>query len=451
MDILDKLTTSSPPKQTEDRVHDNNFVLNQLRNAVVSKNETPINLNDAVRTEEVTIQFENNSQVNTSLRNVEVGAGSVTFENGSFTISTDATADSHQALETANLGEYTAGLEAGIGLLIQKDTDPSGFAEWGYGGDGFSNELRWHLSSDGSYRFERVRDGVITTIPQSLWDTDTNQTVIHDENGNETGVVSGLDPLDGTGDSGTDIATPTLGLFGVDFVLYGGGGFAPWFVDLTTERKIKKIYPFVFHPTNEDIITQFNQPIFARIDNDGTAESDSLIVTERQFTKYGTSTAPSRGTPHIFDLEKTVDSPTALLALRRESKDTPTKLTFSELQFVIDNPVHTYFLVDPEITANNEDANWLRPRRDFNDNRVRNTETQIEVNEALTVDASTGISVESEIASASGSKNNVEADDETFDNSIFIRDKPLVLMAEPFADANNSTSQEGVINIEEQI
>jgi len=41
-----------------------------------------LNLNGAIRTEEVTVQFENNSQADTDLRNVRPGGDSVSFSGG---------------------------------------------------------------------------------------------------------------------------------------------------------------------------------------------------------------------------------------------------------------------------------------------------------------------------------------------------------------------------------
>jgi hypothetical protein len=448
MTLPENLNTSEPVEQDPAQVHDDNYVYNQIRDLLSSKFATPLDLNNAIRTEEVTIQFENNSQENTDLRNVRVGNGTITFANGVFTLETGADGAQAQAIETANIGEYSAGLPAGIGLEIEKDSDPSGFAEWGYGGDVFTDGFYWRLESDGSYKFVREKGGVKTNITRDLWEPTVDREIVTNENGVETGVVTGLDPLDGSADSGVDISTPVLGLFGVDFVLYGGGGFAPWHVDLTAQQEVEKVYPFVFHPTTENILEQFNQPIFARIDNDGTAESDSLTVTERQFTVFGSAASPQRGSQHVFDLNKTVSSPTCIIAIRRADPAGGTRLDILESVLQTDNDVHLWYLVDPDPVANNGDANWVQPQRDFAGNIASSTETSIEVNEALTVDAATGVALDGDIVEG-GNRNQTSPGTTSFRSSAFIRDRPVCIMAEPFAGANDSTTQEGIINVNE--
>jgi hypothetical protein len=414
---------------------------------------TPLNLNGAIRTEEVTVQFENNSQADTDLRNVRPGDGSVSFSGGAFTVATDADGSDAQAIETASIGEYAAGLPAAIGQQIQKESDPVGVAEWGYGGDAFDDELRWHLESDGTYAFERETGGVTTTIDQTLWDSGVSQEPVTDENGDATGVVTGRDPLDGTGDSGADIATPVLGLFGVDFVLYGGGGFAPWFVDLTTRGTVEKLYPFVFHPTAENVLTQFNQPVFARLSNDGTAEADSMRVTERQFSHFGTNAAPERGTPHCFDLTKTVSSPTCLVAVRRADAGGGTRLDLSDVAISVDTDAHVWFIVAPDVTSGGASGNWTQPVQDFAGSTVAESETAVEVNESLTVDASTGIAFDGSVVegtSGGGVPGASAAPNTTsFRSSPFIRDRPVAVMGEPVAGGSDVTSQQGIVTVTE--
>jgi len=451
MTLPESLNTSDPVQQDQDRVHDDNYVYNQIRNLLKKKFATPLDLNNAIRTEEVTIQFENNSQIDTDLRNVRPGTGSVTFSNGEFTINTTADGTSSQALETANIGEYAAGLPGGVGLYIQLDDNPIGFAEWGYGGNAFNDELRWHLSSDGSYRFDRVRSNTLTEIPQSKWSSDVTQETITDENDDVVGDITGLDAFDGSGNSSIDISTPFVGLFGVDFVLYGGGGFAPWVVDLTDNDRVEKAYPFVFRPRNESVLAQFNQPVFARLDNDGTATADSLVITERQFTQFGVGDQPERATQHCFNLSQTISAPSAITAIRREGPGVGTRLDLLNVNLTTDNPLHVWFLVDPDVTGNDADSNWQRPKRDFAGDLAPDSETQVEVNDSLTVDASTGVAIDGAITQGSANKNNITPESTDFRSSPFIRDRPVVVMAEPFADANDSTSQEGVVNIKEGI
>lgn len=409
----------------------------------------PLDLNGAVRVEEARIQFENNSVLDTDLRNFRPGTGDVVFTGGDYEITTTADGTSRQALETARLGKYNAGLPGAIGMLVGKMDDPVGYAEWGYGGEDFTNAMRWHLASDGTYRFDRVRGGVLTEIPRSLWSQSAGATTITDNNGDTTGEVIGLDPLDGTGDSGVEIATPFLGLFGMDFVLYGGGGVAPWVVDLTADGVVQKVYPFVFAPKRETVLTQFNQPIFGRLDNDGTATADSLTVTERQFTVFGKPSQEPRKTPHVFDLAKTAGTPTALYGIRRRNAGGPVPLNLNSMNVSVDSDAHIYFLVNPTITGGGGDANWGQPNYDYAGNTVSTAETTLEVNESLTVDASTGVPIEGGVALSGGGNTVVNAALSGLDNSLFIRDRPVVAMIEPRAGGNDVTSQEGIQTITE--
>jgi len=54
----------------------------EVRGALRDNFFTPLDLNNAIRTEEVTVQLENNSQADTDLRNVRPGDGSVNFSGG---------------------------------------------------------------------------------------------------------------------------------------------------------------------------------------------------------------------------------------------------------------------------------------------------------------------------------------------------------------------------------
>jgi formylglycine-generating enzyme required for sulfatase activity len=92
MPDIDGQTTAKPIAPSDDYVHDSEYLLNELKRLFQQEFTTPLNLNSAVRTEEVTIQFENNSQADTDLRNVRPGDGTVTFESGRFTVETTATA-----------------------------------------------------------------------------------------------------------------------------------------------------------------------------------------------------------------------------------------------------------------------------------------------------------------------------------------------------------------------
>jgi hypothetical protein len=220
-------------------------------------------------------------------------------------------------------------------------------------------------------------------------------------------------------------------------------------VDLAGNGIIAKTYAFLFHPLRETIITQFNLPVFGRLDNDGTASSDSLTIAERQFSTFGEPQTAPRDTPHVFDLTKTVDSPTCLFGIRRDSASTPVPLNLNDLSVTVDNDAHVYYLVNPTITGGGDAANWVRPDYDYAANSLNDTETSIEINESLTVDATTGIPIDGGVA-LSGQGNQVVSTDFTgLENSLFLRDRPVALMMEPRAGGSNVTSQEGVQTVTE--
>lgn len=401
-----------------------------------------LDLNKAIRTEEATTQLQANSQKDTDLRNVKPGNASVNFSNGEFEVTTTASGASNQALESG-LAEYQAGLPAAASVYVEKADNPVGLMESGYGGDAFNNGLFWRWASTGRPSFVRERAGVECEIPQSKWTEDVREEDIEDSNGDVVGKISGIDPMDGTGPSGFDVSPPVIGLIGVDMVLYGGGGFAPWFVDLREDR-MEKRYAFVFVPKNESILTQFNQPLFGKLDNDGTATADSMIMTERQFITYGKPSPPTRATPHVVNEAVTISSPTAITAFRRRDAGGPVRLDVLDTFIRMDNRAHIWFLVNPTITNS---PTWGQPVRDDAGNTVSQSETALEVSDDIAVDASTGIAIEgAQVPGGTGS--NVRVQETSLASTPFQRDQHLVLMAEPFG-GNDPSSQEAIVNIRE--
>jgi hypothetical protein len=103
-------------------------------------------------------------------------------------------------------------------------------------------------------------------------------------------------------------------------------------------------------------------------------------------------------------------------------------------------------------TANGGDTNWSAPARDFAGNTAPPTETRIEINDSLEVDATTGIALDGDvIEGGSGGffAPEVPAGTSSFRSSPFIRDRPIAVMIEPFAGGSDVTSQEGIVNIKE--
>lgn len=77
------------------------------------------------------------------------------------------------------------------------------------------------------------------------------------------------------------------------------------------------------------------------------------------------------------------------------------------------------------------------------------TETTLEVNESLSVDATTGVPIEGGIVGGGTGGNTVSVEVSGLDNSPFLRDRPVVVMVEPEAGANDVTSEEGVQTVTE--
>lgn len=405
---------------------------------------TPLDPSRSIVAAEPRLQLESSSQADSDLRNVRPGNGTVSLSGGEFTVSTPAQTDGAQALETAQIIEYDAGLKGEVGMYIEYNSDPVGFREWGLGGDAFSDELLWRHNSDGTFAFVRERAGTRATIPESDWDEETNGAEVTDTGGNTVGHVWGIDPLDGSGPSGVDIHGSFLGVFSLEMVLYGGGGVAPCLMGQDRKGRVRKVFPFIFRPANESILTQFNAPLVARVDNDGTATADSFVVRERQYLHYGVSRAPNRATPDARELTNLgISTPEAVIGIRREAAGNPTRLDILNAFIHPDNECHVWYLSRPTVTNS---PTWGRPQRDFSGNLVADNETSVEVSTDLTVDASTGVAVQGNLLEG-GNWGKIGAATVDLQNAVFVRDEPVVLMVESINQDVGTI--ESVINIQE--
>lgn len=249
--------------------------------------------------------------------------GSVSYNNDTYVVSTDAVANGRSFLETAATGRYRSGSIAIAGIYVEFDGPPVGFAEWGYLRETDTNALKFRYESDGSISFVVTRGGVDLVIPQSMWAASGEQAVT-DENGDSVGVVIGMDAMDGSGPSGVNLDPSNGYVYRIDFAWYGGGAIAPHIVEVGPAGRQRAWPIFVYMPRGQTSISQPNHPVSAVLENDGTATADSLRVAGRQFSTAGEYSDEVRETTH---LRENFDVPTSwtpvLLVRRKDTIDGP--------------------------------------------------------------------------------------------------------------------------------
>lgn len=307
---------SGPPEQVDPytaRYYD-------VRRALHSRTD----LNDAVRTVEVNNEFLITPERVSDLRDVVAEDGSyiqatdsnrVSYEFDVYEVTTPASASARTALESTTVAQYRPGSVAVAGIYVRAPTAPVGFAEWGYGRepqtvtdsqgtdyDVGEDGLYWRYESDGTISFVIERAGVETVIPQSAWEyQEGDPRPVEDENGDVSGRVYGFGNVDGSTHATHELAPDAGYVYRIDFAWYGGGLVVPKIVTMDKFGAQSAVDLFAFEPRGQTSFTQPNQPLFARLDNDGTATADSLQVAGRQFSVVGDFEDNFRERTHFED------------------------------------------------------------------------------------------------------------------------------------------------------
>lgn len=189
------------------------------------------------------------------------GAVSNTIGDGTYSVSTGATASSTASLSSVERGRYSAGTVAISGSGVRIPTLPTGeqVARWGYfdADDGFG----FGIDADGMFLFRR-KGGVDTVVRREDWD----------------------DPLDGTGFSGKSIEPTKLHVYRIPFRWYGSG--PAWF-EVSTSDEMDLITCHTFSDNDGVIINDPNLPITVETENGATAADMTAEVAGRQFSIMG--------------------------------------------------------------------------------------------------------------------------------------------------------------------
>lgn len=264
-------------------------------------------INDATRTTGVNNEFLLVPEDVSSIRDALVIDGTLqtqstgntdrlAFNEDTYLVKTTATGTDTTSFESARIGRYRSGADAVAGLYFQKNSPPVGKVEWGFGREERTvetetqglNGFYWRYESDGSLSFIIEREGVETIIPQSAWGyAEDDPREVTDENENLSGLLFGLEPFDGSQHSRHNVDVSNGYVYRIDFAWYGGGVIVPKIVILDEYGRQNAIELFAFKPVGQTSIAQPNQPIFARLDNQGTAEADQCKVAGRQFSVVG--------------------------------------------------------------------------------------------------------------------------------------------------------------------
>lgn len=189
----------------------------------------------------------------------------VSLVEGSYKLTTAATAGSSVTLETAERGRYMAGLdaEAGIGFRLENET-VTGIVKWGY----FDDNNGFYFKKTGDNYFVCIlKDGIETSIPRDKWD---NKVELPSDGRRS----ANLDDLNGY-------------IYQIVFLHYG---FGPIHFVINLNDEDGNQAPIVVHTFNDpsDIsIPNPNLPIRVTLDNNGFASSQTVYVTGRKFSIGG--------------------------------------------------------------------------------------------------------------------------------------------------------------------
>jgi len=315
--------------------------------------------NDGIRTAEIYNEFTvvpNNVSI---FRDVLVGNGTVDFTD-QYEVSTPAQTDGNQSLETSRIGQYRPGSNALAGIYVQKENPPVGVAEWGYGRDPYDDGAWFRYNSDGSLELVVVENQQEIVIPRNLWSESINERTVQGDQGNDAGEVWGHDSMDGSGDSGVDLDPADGYIYHIEFAWYGAGPVTFGIVGVDDDG-YQFYHPILtYEPNGTAPFNQPNHPIFARIDNDGTATADNLRVGGRQFSTFGDFESRARETEHLVE---NFSVPTAsyepVVAIRRGNNEYQgIDFDLQALQAQTDNTLSFKIELDPTF---NTAPSWTTP------------------------------------------------------------------------------------------
>jgi hypothetical protein len=238
------------------------------------------------------------------LRDVTYG----TVENNSveYVISTSDTGSDISYLQSAERGRYEAGYAAEAGIGIRTASTPIGnqVLRWGLFDD--QNGLYFGLNSSGIFVAVRRQDTSAVLgyeeiiIPQQDWN---------------------IDPLDGTGPSGSTLNLSEGNIFRIVFTWYGYGVIEFQVVTQDPENLSQKVVTVNrYKPIMETSLTDPNLPLRAEADNGGTPDNPLTLYTSgRQYSILGNFTPVFRITAATRSTTPSTPSTLAFISFRRKA------------------------------------------------------------------------------------------------------------------------------------
>lgn len=218
---------------------------------------------------------------------------------GEIHLSTGAQTDSYSSLETARWGQYTPGYIGEVGMGARLPQQPTGDAEikWGYFDD-----------KDGFY-FGYDSTGLFVAF---LRNGSEERRVYRDNwNGREPNDVDGVNfqPSDGA-------------IFQINYAWYGYGAIQFSIISSQTDEPQTNVVVHTFATEGQTSITNPNQPIQARIDNNTTSTSIDAYIGGRQYSILGKVTDQFRiSSQTVTDVAVDNGAWTHVASIRRKTTD----------------------------------------------------------------------------------------------------------------------------------
>jgi hypothetical protein len=363
----------------------------------------------------------NSSQGISSLRDIITtengGTVSANTVEGEIEISTDSQSNSFAKLETARWGQYTPGFEAemGIGVRLPQQPTDNGDIKWGY----FNGQNGFYFGYDSSGLYVAiVRNG-----------SEQKKTYRDNWNGRDPNVIDGVDfqPNEGA-------------IFQINYAWYGYGSIQFSIISSQEDNPQRKAIVHTLSLEEETSISNPNQPIEVRVDNNSSSNAISAYIGGRQFSILGDITDNFRiSSETITDVSVDNGSWTHIGTIRRKSTDDRrVNLLIDGFEANAGDDARLALVVDANISSTSYTDFELIP----------SDETIAEVSSAGTFD---GIgqgtkAIESFIPVGQNSKSAV-ADPIRELNQPIPRDYPLSLIAK---GVGTSTTVDAVMRVREQ-
>lgn len=315
---------------------------------------------------DINSSFPLSQQVNVT--DATTASASVTQVTGEYQLSTSANTNQVAQLDTARRGRYTPGYISVVGMGVRDPAAPTGNVEerWGYFDD--NDGVYFGRDSTGLY-VERLKGGARQgKVRQTDWNVDT----LDGSGGskNPSGVT--LDPADGH-------------IYRIPHSLYGYGEFR-FQVLVTGENGLFPVSVHNLKAGGEVSLEDWNLPIRAKVETNGTAASKDLFVGGRQYSLRGQFTAQRRiKSERVLDASLSGTTWVPVLSFRKKSGRTSTPVDFTAFELISSDNL----LIELRSNATLSDASFGTP------SDVDSSETAVEsdvfdTGTNTTIDRSTG-------------------------------------------------------------